>query len=191
MILAGNTDPAVAARIGNGVHRTAVQRHRAAHVLAPARHLLAVAGRGQDLREERAEIAAAATANDPRTFLALHAIVDDLRTVYQRLEKSADEAAQDRQPGAVAGLSAQQIRLNEARGRLGNHGAFAPSRGRDQERPMFNLTINFAGGRSERIVGTTVLDANSIPPIGPAPFSLALQDEESEDDFDRESDPVL
>jgi hypothetical protein len=28
----------------------------------------------------------------------------------------------------------------------------------------FNLTINFAGGRAQQITGTTVLDADSIPP---------------------------
>lgn len=126
MILAGATDPAVAARIGNGIHRMAIQRHRAAHVIAPARQLLAVSGRGVDLREERAEIAAAAEAGDPSAWLGLHSIVADLKRVHDRLEKSADEAAQDRQLGAVAGLSTAQLRATEVRSRLGSQWGIRP-----------------------------------------------------------------
>jgi hypothetical protein len=46
----------------------------------------------------------------------------------------------------------------------------------------FNLTINFAGGRQEVISGTTVLDADSIPP----PSSGQLLTTGSEEDYPEE-----
>ena len=46
MIAGGATDGAIAARLGGGLHRMSVSRHRRNHVVAPAKALAAVAGKG-------------------------------------------------------------------------------------------------------------------------------------------------
>src|SRR3954447_17501965 len=111
MIAAGETDQAIADRIG--VNRMAVSRHRNNHIIAPTKALVAAASKGQDVAAQRAEVMAAGEGRDPSAFLALAAIVADLRRVHDRLERSADAAEQDRQRLAVAGLSAQQLRATE------------------------------------------------------------------------------
>src|SRR4051812_39624013 len=95
MIAGGATDQAIADKVGTG--RMSVQRHRTAHVVAPAKALAEAAGKGQDAREQRAQVLAAAEAGDPSAFVALAGIVADLRKVHERLERTADAAEVDNQ----------------------------------------------------------------------------------------------
>lgn len=125
LIAGGASDQAVADRIG-GVNRMAVARHRHNHILTPARAVAAMAGKGQDVAADRAEMLAAAEAGDPAAFIALTAIVADLKRVHGRLERTADAAELDNQRLAVASLSAQQLRAVEVRAKMGGVGGYAP-----------------------------------------------------------------
>src|SRR3954464_12918879 len=89
LIATGVTDQAIADRLG--VNRSAVGGHRHNHVLAPTRALVAAASKGQDVAAQRAHMVAAAEAGDPVAFLALSAIVADLKRVHERLERTAGE----------------------------------------------------------------------------------------------------
>jgi len=152
MIAAGATDQAIADRIG-GVNRMAVSRHRHNHVMAPAKALAEAAGKGRDAADQRAQVMAAAEAGDPAAFVALAGIVDDLRRVHDRLERTAHGAEQDKQRLAVASLSAQQLRAAEVRAKLGGVGGFAPGKaGPDGGgMGMFSVTIHLGGQVVERI----------------------------------------
>ena len=153
MIGAGASDQVIADRLGVG--RMSVQRHRQSHVLAPAKALAEAAGKGQAAIEQRAQVMAAAEAGDPSAFVALAAIVADLRRVHERLERTAGAAEQDNQRLAVASLSAQQLRAAEVRAKIGGVGGYAPARGMEATAAApFSITFNFANGSTERI--TTV-----------------------------------
>jgi hypothetical protein len=163
LIAGGATDQAIsdALRVG----RMSVQRHRTAHVVAPAKALVEAAGKGLDVRNQRAQVLAAAEAGDPSAFVALAGIVNDLKKVHERLERTADAAETDNQRLAVASLSSQQLRAAEVRAKIGGVGAYAPQKGQGgAEAPMFSLTINFGGGRTERI-DMTAADHAPGPPI--------------------------
>lgn len=153
MIAAGASDQAIADRLGVG--RMSVHRHRNAHVLAPAKLLVEAAGKARDATEQRAQILAAVEAGDPSAFVALTAIIGDLRKVHERLERAADAAEQDGQRMAVAGLSAQQLRAAEVRAKIGGVGGYAPQRpaGSGDGTP-FSVNIIFPNGQVDRI--TTV-----------------------------------
>ena len=142
MIAGGATDGAIAARLGRGLHRMSVSRHRRNHVVAPAKALAAVAGKGQDAIEQRAQVLAAAEAGDPSAFVALAGIVADLRKVHERLEATADAAARDNQRVAVASLSAQQLRAAEVRAKIGGVGGYGASKAAGQGNMPFSVTIN-------------------------------------------------
>lgn len=106
------------------------------------------------MREQREEMLAAAESGDPSAFIALAAIVNDLRKVHERLERTADAAEQDNQRLAVASLSSQQLRTAEVRAKIGGVGGYAAPRVREGEgAPVFALTINLPG-QTERIVAT-------------------------------------
>jgi hypothetical protein len=100
MVAAGASDQAVATRFGIG--RSSAQRHRVGHVVKPAKALAEAAGKGQDAKEKRAEIMAAAEAGDPSAFVVLAGIVADLRKVHERLERTAEAAEVDNQRLAVS-----------------------------------------------------------------------------------------
>ncbi len=158
MIAAGATDQAIADRIG-GINRMAVSRHRHNHVVAPAKALAAAAGKGQDLAAQRAAVMAAAEAGDPAAFIALSGIVNDLRRVHDRLERTADAAEQDNQRLAVASLSAQQLRATEVRAKMGGVGGYAPSKGGPEgQAGTFSVNIHLEGRVVERIMA-------AVPPI--------------------------
>ena len=155
MIAGGATDQAVGDKLGVG--RMSVQRHRTAHLVAPARALAEAAGKGQDAKEKRAEMLAAAEAGDPSAFVALAGIVADLRKVHERLERTADAAEVDNQRLAVASLSSQQLRAAEVRAKIGGVGSYAPQKGQGGgEAAMFTLVMNFGDGRSQRLDMTAV-----------------------------------
>ena len=148
LVAGGATDEAVGAQLG--VSRAAAQRHRTLHVVAPAKALVEAAGKGQDAREQRAQVLAAAEAGDPTAFVALAGIVNDLKKVHERLERTADAAEQDNQRLAVASLSSQQLRAAEVRAKIGGVGAYSPQKQGTVESPMFSITMIF-GDRKERI----------------------------------------
>ena len=163
LVASGMSDQAVADRLGKGVSRAAVQRHRHNHVVVPAKALVEAANKGRDVREQRAEMLAAAEAGDSTAFVALAGIVSDLRKVHERLERTADAAEQDNQRLAVASLSSQQLRAAEVRAKIGGVGGYAAQKGREGgETPAFSLTISFGDGRTEQIVATPTIDAMSV-----------------------------
>lgn len=189
MIAAGATDQAIADRIGGGISYMAVNRHRHNHVVAPAKALVEAAGKGRDAVQQRAQAMAAAEAGDPTAFVALAAIVTDLRKVHERLDRTATAAEQDNQRLAVSALSAQQLRAAEVRARMGGVGGYAPSRGADggATAQMFAVNIHFSSGQVERIAtvvqagGSDLVegeapdfdDATSRPLDGPPELSSA------------------
>ena len=152
MIAAGATDQAIADRVG-GVNRMSVSRHRHNHVMGPAKALAEAAGKGRDAVDQRAQVMAAAEAGDPAAFVALAGIVDDLRRVHNRLERTADAAEQDNQRLAVSSLSAQQLRAAEVRAKPGGVGGYAPGRAGPDGGGMgtFSVNIHLGNGQVERI----------------------------------------
>jgi len=152
MIAGGATDQGIANKLGGGLHRMAVSRHRRAHVVAPAKALADAAGKGRDAIEQRAQIMAAAEAGDPSAFVTLATIVADLRKVHERLERTATAAEQDNQRLAVSALSGQQLRAAEVRARIGGVGGYAlqkaPGPG---EGTVFAVNFVFSGGQTERV----------------------------------------
>lgn len=174
MVAAGETDSAIAEALKVG--RMSVQRHRHNHVVAPARALVEAAGKGQDAREQRAQVLALAEQGDPTAFVALAGIVNDLKKVHDRLERTADGAEQDKQRLAVASLSSQQLRAAEVRARIGGVGAYSPQKQSSGEAPMFSLTIHL-GDRSERIDMTAHPTGQTIDmqPSQSADFTTVVQ----------------
>jgi hypothetical protein len=158
MIAAGASDQAVASAIG-GISRMAVARHRQNHIERPAKAIVAAANKGKDVREEREQLVAAAEQGDiAAAFLSLERIACDLRRVQERLERTADAAEGDQQRLAVASLSGQQLRAAEVRAKLGGVGGYATPRTDKPNGAPFVLTINFSGGRTQRIEGTPAFD---------------------------------
>jgi len=149
MIATGASDQTIADALGVG--RMSVQRHRTVHVVAPAKAIVQAAGKDRDVREQRAEVLAAAEAGDPLAFVALGSIVADLRRVQERLERTADAAEQDNQRLAVSALSSQQLRTAEVRAKIGGVGGYAPAKAQEGgAAPAFSLTIVLPD-RTERI----------------------------------------
>ncbi|WP_158744357.1 hypothetical protein [Acidisphaera sp. L21] len=129
LIAEGVSDQAISNLVGGGVGRMSIQRHRKLHVEAPAKALATMANKGADAAAQRATTMAAAEAGDPAAFLALASLVNDLRKVRDRLERSADAAETAGQGTTVAALAGQQIRMGETRAKLGQHGGYGAGRG--------------------------------------------------------------
>ena len=162
LVMEGLTDQAIANRLG-GLHRMAISRHRRNHLEAPAAAVAKAAAKGRDAVEQRAQTLAAAEAGDPSAFVALAGIVNDLRRVNDRLERTAAAAESDNQRLAVASLSAQQLRSAEVRARLGTIGAYSPKTlGSGEAGATFNLVMQFSGGRETRITATSVAPGTMI-----------------------------
>jgi hypothetical protein len=173
MIAAGASDQAIADRLGSGLHHMAVSRHRRNHIEKPAAAIAKAAAKGRDVVEERAQTLAAAEAGDPAAFVALANIVNDLRKVHERLERTASAAENDQQRLAVASLAAQQLRATEVRAKLGGLGGYATQRTPSPGEGA-TLTINFNFSRGRETISATVLDADTIPPAGPGHVTGAL-----------------
>jgi hypothetical protein len=151
-VLNGATDIAIAAQFG--LDRQAVRRHRIQHIMAPAAAAAALAGKGRTAVQARAALAAA-SAEDPRVWIALDSVVRDLRRVRDRLDGAADDAAVARQYAPLAALSGQLLRADGLRAQLGGIGA----QERGQPASGFKLTINVGTAAPLTIEG----DAASIP----------------------------
>lgn len=151
MASAGHTYRAISEQLQVG--RMVVYRHVKNHVVAPAKAIATgLASKGADVRADRERAVALAEHGDPAAFLALGAIVDDLKRVHERLERTADAAEQDKQRLAVASLSSQQLRAAEVRAKIGGVGAYAPQKqGGNGEAAVFSVVFNFSGDRTERI----------------------------------------
>src|SRR5262249_61119617 len=130
MVAAGISDPEIAKALG--VSRMSAYRHRRSHILAPAKAIVAAAEKDAPAKEKRAQMLAAGEKGDPLAFLSLSALVEDLRRVHERLERTADAAEQNQLHLAVASVSSQQLRATELRAKMGSVGGFAPqAKGRD------------------------------------------------------------
>ena len=178
MAAEGASDRIVAERLG--IDRMAARRHRINHVVAPAKALAAAANKGADVREQSEQALALAEQVDPSAFLALAGIVNDLKKVHDRLERTADAAEQDNQRLAGASLSSQQLRAAEARAKIGGVGAYSPQKqSGSRETPTFSITMIF-GDRAERLdmtaaepaLGTTI----DMPPGQPATTVVEIPD---------------
>jgi len=146
MIAEGATDGAIVARLGGGLHRMAVSRHRRNHVEAPARAIASAAAKGRDVVEQRAQTLAAAEAGDPMAYVGLAAIVGDLQRAADRLERTAAAAEHDNQRLAVASLGAQQLRAAEVRAKLGGVGGYAAAKAPGAGEANTPFVINFHFG---------------------------------------------
>ncbi len=165
VIAAGASDQAIADRLGGGLHRMAISRHRRNHVEKPAAAIAKAAAKGRDVVEERAQTLAAAEAGDPAAFIALNNIVADLRRVHERLERTADAAEQDNQRLVVGSLAAQQLRASEVRAKLGGVGGYAAQKTPGaSEGAVFTVNFHFRG--KTETVSARVVDTPAIPPAG-------------------------
>src|SRR5262249_51818683 len=116
-----------------------------------------------------------------RDYLSLAAIVGELRSIGSRLERVGSAAEAGEQYGIAVNASAQQVRLAETKSRLGGHIAPQKNQG-GGEVPVFNLTICFDGGRTEKI---TMVDGRAGEVIENAPLPI-LPDEADEPAADEE-----
>ena len=119
LLAEGLSDQAISDRLGGGIGRMSVQRHRKAHIEGPARAVVAMANKGADAAAQRAQVIAAAQVGDPAAFLALATIVADLKRAQDRLERMAGVAEQSGQGMTVATLMGQQLRAAELRAKMG------------------------------------------------------------------------
>jgi hypothetical protein len=151
MVAAGETDTAVAARLG--ISRPAVHRHRLGHLQPLARAVADAAGKGMPVREQREKVLAGEL--DAASFLSVARLTSDLRSTAERLERAAAATESGGQYGALAPLVGQQHRNVEIRGRLAGHTGFVPQKSTPGEGslPQFNLIINMPNGVTERISG--------------------------------------
>jgi hypothetical protein len=181
MIAEGVSDQKIADRLGGGLSRWAVSRHRRNHVEAPAKAIAQAAAKGRDVVEQRAQTLAAAEAGDPAAFVALATIVDDLRKVHDRLERTAAAAEGDSQRLAVASLAGQQLRAAEVRAKLGGVGGYAAQKAGGGEVQAFTVVFNFGEGRVDKVAFTPqreappvdVVDAEEVEDDGPAADPMA------------------
>jgi hypothetical protein len=159
LIAEGLSDQKIADMLGfpGNAGRMLVSRHRRFHVEALAKAVAEAAGKGRANVQERKELVAAAESGDAAAaFLALNQIAADLRRVQERLERTAEAAEVDQQRLAVASLSGQQLRAAEVRAKLGGVGGYATPRNDKGNAQPFVLTINFSGGRTQRIEGVPI-----------------------------------
>ncbi len=162
MIAAGQPDRAVAEALG-GMDRMSVQRHRTQHMTGKVG---VVAQRRQAAEGRLAAFEAAPEALfDPASYLSRDGIAADLDVIDRRLGIAAMAAAVDGRAAALAQLSAQQLRLMEARARLGEVGGYGRDRGNGSGgsgRFDVNITI---GGRAHSVITATLQprDREGVP----------------------------
>lgn len=162
LIAAGMSDQKIAERLGVG--RMSVARHRHNHVVKPAKAIAEAANKGRDVAQQRAELMAAAEAGDPAAFVALTAIVADMRKVTERLERTAAAAEQDNQRLAVSALSSQQLRAAEVRAKIGGVGSYAPARSAEAAGTgqAFAINIVFSNGERLQVAAAPPADRGAI-----------------------------
>ena len=150
MVAEGLSDQVISNRLGCGIGRMSVQRHRKNHIELLAKAVVGMANKGADAAAQRSQVMAAAEAGHPLAFLALAAIVADMRRVQDRLERVAGAAEQAGQGTAVAALSGQQLRAAEVRAKMGGAGGYAAPRGAMGQAGVFSVIINL-GENTETI----------------------------------------
>jgi hypothetical protein len=165
MVAEGVSDQKIADRLGGGLNRMAVSRHRRNHVEAPAKAIAQAAAKGRDVVEQRAQTLAAAEAGDPAAFVALASIVEDLRKVHDRLERTAGAAEQDNQRLAVASLAGQQTRVAEVRAKLGGIGGYAAQKTPSGDGQQFTVVFNLGGGRIDTLAFTPQREARVVDAV--------------------------
>lgn len=168
LIAEGLPDQKIADAIGipSKAGRMVVNRHRHAHVEAPARAIVEAASKGQDAIKARKEMVAAAIGGDAAAaFLSLGHITTDLRRVQERLERTADAAEHGGQRLAVASLSGQQLRATEVRARLGGIGGFTPQKSENggAASPIFAINFHFSRGAEQLVLSNVT--GSSLPAL--------------------------
>jgi hypothetical protein len=156
------------------VSAMAANRHRRLHLLRTAQDRVALLARDRPAREQRQELAAAVSAEEPSTqalveaTLGLRRQMEKLAGIEQRLERMATLAEAAQVPQAVATLSAQQMRGIETGAKLAGLTGFTPPAHATVEpgaAPVFSVNIIFSGGETEEITvvagGSTTIDADA------------------------------
>ena len=183
LVAEGVSDLRIAQQIGmsGNAGRMSVARHRTWHIQKPAEMVARAAAKDAPERKKRQELVEAVENGDQaQMFLGLNQITTDLQAVHARLTRVADAAEVAGNHGAIAPLSAQQLKSLDTRGKLaGLPGFVAPKAGPAAE-TTFSVVFQFSGGREERIV-TTVPGA---PTIDAVPL------EEIQDDGDEGDEPL-
>jgi hypothetical protein len=166
----GMADREVARRLR--LDKSAVNRHRLRHIVKPAQDRLALVARDRPARQERQQLAAAASSDAPspqqfvEAFFSLKAQAEKLDRIEQRLERVAVVAETNGSASSVAQLSAQQLRSVEVGARLSGLPHFVPQRSIDQPGASpntFSINIVFSGsGRTETISVTGAPPPNII-----------------------------
>lgn len=184
---------AIAHTPGAGKSREAVSRHRRFHVLAPAKALVAASQKDAEAKAQRQEIATAAAEGDgPRVWLALNAIVADLKAINDRLNKGSEDAAAAGQLAILSSLAGQQLRAVEHRAKLGGLTGFVPAKEQDRGEPVvFRLSINLGNGDEVRIEAPVperqqVIEHDSLGPLpswisslsGPTSEAAEIEDDD-------------
>ncbi len=118
-LASGASDRAIGRQFG--ISHVSVGRHRREHVVRPMQVAAAALDKGRAVRERREQLVQGAQEGNPLDFIALTTIVQDVRTIHQRLDRMAEAAEQRGSAQGVAQLSGQQLRAAEVRSRLGGH----------------------------------------------------------------------
>jgi len=177
LLATGATDQAIADKIGmsGDAGRMAVSRHRKAHIERPAKAIVEASNKGLAVRKERQELVAAAEAGDAAAaFIGLAAIVNDLKTTRDRLERVADGAEKDGQRAVIASIAAQQIKATEVRARLGGLQGYMPPKSVSVSVPAFTVNFNFSDGRRTQIT------AMASAPVLDLPAEMVVEDNDSD-----------
>ena len=171
MIAAGQPDRAVAEALG-GMNRMAVQRHRTGH-MAGKPGVVAV---GRQAAEQRLAALEAAPDMpfDPVPYLSRDGIAADLDAIDRRLSIAATAAAVDGRSAALAQLSAQQLRVVEARAKLGEVGGYGRDRGNGNGGSgPFSIIMNFGNDRLPLTVAATGQPQNEAGEVVEAAWRLS------------------
>jgi hypothetical protein len=164
LLAEGATQAEISRQLGLG--KMSLSRHVRAHLLPVTQAIARAVERDNPARAQRRELIEAAENGElnPEHYLSLSAIVGDLKSAAERIERASGKAEENGQMNAVAALSGQAIRAVETRAKLGSVGGFAPQKNRDggEAAAPFSLTIHLAG-RTEKL---------ELTPINAAPQTI-------------------
>jgi hypothetical protein len=189
LISAGNSDQAVANTLNaltpdaQPMSYMAVSRHRRMHIMKATQDRLAVVSKGAAPRQERQQLAAAAAAGAPtpqafvEAFFGLKAQAEKVQWIEDRLERMAAVAEENKSPGGVATVAAQQLRSVETGARLAGTGGYAPQKAIGAGGgAQFVVNFTFSGGRTQTIT------AAIAPPAPAASYTIDGVAEPAADD---------
>jgi hypothetical protein len=182
-LISGIDDYAVARNFG--LKRPAVQRHRVNHLMRAAQDRLAILAKGAEAREERQQLAEAATSSDEppieaqlEAIVGTRALLNQYNEVQGSLGRSRTQAEEAGAYTAVAAISGQQFRGMEFGAKLAGNRNFLPASTAPQANTQGVWSINMVfenAGKSETInvlktvVDGDVSDPNAVGENPPAP----------------------